>query len=110
MQSARAVYAAVAAHRLMGVPCWLINVTPPGSIKTELIDGLKGVPGFHSIDKVTPGTFISGQIQDPKQKRAGCSPSLLHRIGPSGIIGLPDFFTILSMRDGDAGETPARDY
>jgi len=99
LQAARVVYSAVAAHELTGVPVWLINIAPPGSMKTELIDGLKSERKFHSVDKITPATFISGQLEDPKKGRNNCSPSLLHRIGPTGIVGFPDFSTILSMRD-----------
>ena len=65
LEAVRAVYAACAAHRLNGSPVWTMNVAPPGSMKTELIEALDGLPGVHLIDQITANTFISGQIDDP---------------------------------------------
>ena len=62
VQAARVVYASVAAHRLKGQPVWPMAVAPPGSLKTEILDALHGLPHVHFIDSVTPNTFISGQI------------------------------------------------
>ena len=71
-------------------------VAPPGSLKTELLNALDGLPTLHMIDSVTPQTFISGQLDDPGKVKQG-SPSLLIRIGPSGTIVYPDFSTVLAM-------------
>jgi len=102
LDGARALYAAVAAHRLPGQPVWAMLVAPPGSVKTELLSALDGLPNFHSIDQVTPNTFISGQIQDPK--RGNKQPSgLLNRVGDSAIIAIPDFSTVSSMKADDRG-------
>jgi hypothetical protein len=97
LQAARAVYAGIAAHRLSGTPVWIMNVAPPGSMKTELIQALKGQKRFQLIDDLTPNTFLSGQILDPKKKATTRSPSLLHRIGSDGILGYADFSTVLAM-------------
>ena len=70
VQAARAVYAAVAAHRLKGQPVWPMAVAPPGSLKTEILDALNGLPNVHFIDSVTPNTFISGQIVEGPGGRA----------------------------------------
>ena len=93
LQGARAVFAAVAAHRLAGQPVWPMIVAPPGSGKTETLDALQGLPHVHFIDSVTPNTFLSGQILQKKESR---SPSLLKRIG-SGILICADFSTVLGM-------------
>jgi hypothetical protein len=95
-EAARAVYSAVAAHRLAGAPVWPMLVAPPGSLKTELVNALVGLPKVHMIDSVTPQTFISGQLDEPGRFKVG-SPSLLHRIGQDGIIVYPDFSTVLAM-------------
>ena len=106
LDAARLLYAAVAAHRLKGQPVWSMLVAPPGSMKTELVTALEGLPGVHLIDKITPNTFISGQVDEPGRRRSA-SPSLLHRIGPDGIIVYPDFSTVLSMNRDRRGEVLA---
>ena len=94
VQAARAVYAAVAAHRLKGQPVWPMAVAPPGSLKTEILDALNGLPNVHFIDSVTPNTFLSGQIVEGPSSRP---PSLLDRVGGSALIAIADFSTVLSM-------------
>ena len=96
VQGARVVYAAVAAHRLAGQPVWAMVVAPPGSLKTETLGALQGLPNVHFIDTVTPNTFISGQIQEGKKK--GSPPSLLNRVGKSAILVYADFSTVLGMK------------
>jgi hypothetical protein len=100
LEAARALYSAVAAHDLKGQPVWPVVVAPPGSMKTQLVTALDGLPRVHVIATVTPKTFISGQIQARKSSRAS---SLLRRIGDSGIIVTPDFSTVLAMRTDDRG-------
>src|SRR5580704_11373443 len=99
IQAARAVYAAAAIHHY-GVrpPVWLMLIAPPGSMKTVLLDALTGMPGVHPVDMVTKNTFLSGQIAMGRNRP---SSSLLHRIGPKGIITFADFSTILGMRWDD---------
>jgi hypothetical protein len=72
-------------------------VAPPSTMKTELIRALDGLPRVHSIDTLTPKTFISGQIREEKDDGLPSS-SLLHRIGPSGIVMCADFSTILAIK------------
>ena len=67
-------------------------VAPPGSMKTELLEALGGLPTVHLVDRLTPNSFLSGQVA-----RARGPASLLHRIGPDGILVCPDFSTLLSM-------------
>ena len=98
LETARVVYAAVAAHRLSGQPVWLMLVAPPGSMKTELLESLGGLPGVHLVDRLTPNSFLSGQVA-----RARGPSSLLHRIGPDGILVFPDFSTVLSMSRNHRG-------
>ncbi len=92
LEAARTLFAAVAAHRLPGQPVWLMLVAPPGSMKTELLESLGGLPTVHLIDRLTPNTFLSGQVA-----RSRAPANLLHRIGPDGILVCPDFSTVLSM-------------
>ena len=100
VQAARVVYASVAAHRLEGQPVWPMAVAPPGSLKTEILDALHGLPHVHFIDSVTPNTFISGQIVEGGEGR---SPSLLDRVGGSATIAIADFSTVLSMNRDKRG-------
>jgi len=93
--AARGLYAGFAAHRLTGTPVWVMLVAPPGSMKTELLNGLKGLPNVHFVDRLTPQTFLSGQIGDPT-KPSKVSASLLQRIGAEGVMVVPDFSTMLS--------------
>jgi hypothetical protein len=97
LQAARAVYACVCAHLLDGPPVWPMLVGAPGSMKTELLNGLRNWPKTHRIDQLTPQTFISGQIKDPAN-RDDTPAGLLHRIGKDGIILYPDFSTVLALR------------
>lgn len=107
IEGARALYSAVAAHYLVGPPVWPMIVAPPGSMKTELAEALNGLSGIHLIDSVTPNSFLSGQVEDPKKKR-NSSPSLLHRIGPNGIVVYSDFSTVLSMNRDARGSILAQ--
>lgn len=104
VQAARALYSAIAAHALKGPQVWPMLIAPPGSMKTELLAALDGVPLVHLVDQLTPQTLISGQIHNPTSQR---SPSLLHRIGPSGILISPDFSTILAMKPEARGSVLA---
>jgi hypothetical protein len=76
-------------------------------MKTDLLAALDGLPLVHLIDRVTPNTFLSGQVKDGKRPATGNSSSLLHRIGPSGIIAYPDFSTVLSMNRANRGSVLA---
>ena len=94
MEAARALYAAIMAHNLESASVWPMLVTPPGSMQTELLNALCGVPSIHLIDQISPQAFISGQIETGNRR----SPSLLKRIGDSGILIAPDFSTVLAMK------------
>lgn len=99
IQAARAVYAAAAIHSYGTLPpVWLMLIAPPGSMKTQLLKALTGLPHVHPVDMLTRNTFLSGQIATGKNRP---SSSLLHRIGKDGIITMADFSTILGMRWDD---------
>jgi len=101
-EAVRVICSSVAAHSLRGQPVWAMLVGPPGSMKTELLNALDGLPRIHLVDQITPKTFISGQIEDPGRRRSA-PPGLLHRIGPDGILICPDFSTILEINRNDRG-------
>ena len=107
LQAVLGAYAAIAAHRLPGQPVWAMLVAPPGSMKTDLLAALEGLPRVHLLDCLTPNTFLSVQVKDRKGPVTGHSPSLLHRIGLSGIIAYPDFSTLLSMNRDRRGSVLA---
>jgi len=93
LQAARLLCAAVAAHQLSSSPpAWVLAIAPPGSMKTDLLESLRGLPRVHFVDEVTPKTFLSGKVDEPGQKRTKPA-SWLHRIGSDGIVIGADFST-----------------
>lgn len=106
LQAVKVVYSSIAAHTLKGAPVWPVIVAPPGSMKTEIVNGMTGYPHVHLIDTLTMNTFLSGQIDDGDSRLSGrrVDPSLLKRIGSSGIIIYPDFSTIISMNKDAKGK------
>jgi hypothetical protein len=96
LEAARALYAAIAAHRLTGQPVWPMLVGPPGSMKTELLNGMSPLDSVHFVDQITAQTFISGHIVEKGDDMVPAG--LLGRIGTSGVIVYPDFSTILAMK------------
>src|ERR1039457_6283899 len=95
MQAVRAVYAGFAAHQLTGQPVWPMLVGPPGSLKTVLLQSLRGQPDTYIIDKITDKTLISGYVPSTPGPSADCG--LLSRVGSSFRLIIPDFSTILSI-------------
>lgn len=105
VQAARILYSTVLTHYFggkVGAPkVWTMVVAPPGSAKTELLHALDGLPRIHTVDSISPNTFISGQIGAAKpgqRKSKKESSSYLHRIGSDGILVFQDFSTILEMK------------
>ena len=97
IEAVKILCATIAAHPIPGSHLvWLMLIAPPGSLKTMVTAGLKGIPNIHRIDEVTSSTFISGQVDDGTKKRREKPASLLHRIGKSGIVVMPDFSTLLT--------------
>jgi len=96
LQAAKIICACVAAHRIVAYPpAWLMLIAAPGSMKTDLLEGLRGLPRIHFVDEVTQSTFISGKVDEGKRKRTRPA-SYLHRIGDDGILVASDFSTITS--------------
>ncbi len=100
LEAVRVILAAVAAHILPGPPVWIMLVGPPGTLKTELFNA---IPGARLIDKLTPSTFVSGQVG-----KKNAPVGLLHRVGKSAILAYPDFSTVLEMHSDKRGEILAQ--
>jgi len=97
IEAVKVTLACMAAHRLVEYqPAWLMLIAPSGSMKTEILRTLDGLPGVSLVDELTENTMISGKVDDPWRLRQG-SPSFLHRMGNEGVLILADFSTILSM-------------
>jgi hypothetical protein len=95
------ILGAVAANLLDGDPLWLFAVAPPGSLKTELIRSLNGVPSVYPLSNLTPQTFASGF------QTKGVEPSLLLKLDRR-ILSLKDFTTVLTMHRDKRGEILAQ--
>lgn len=96
IEAARTICSSVAAHTLGGsLPVWILAIAPPGSAKTDLLEGLRGLPRIYFVDEVTKNTFLSGKV-DQQGKQRKRKASLLHRIGKDGIMVAADFSTYTS--------------
>jgi hypothetical protein len=94
IEAAKGFYSVVAGHRIEDYsPCWLLQIAPSGSMKTDLVESLRGLPNVHLKDEVTAKTFISGQLEEGRIRKQ--SASLLHRIGSDGILAVADFSTFV---------------
>jgi hypothetical protein len=87
-------------------PVWLMVIGPPSTGKTAiLIEALSIMPHTWPISDLTSKTLLSGKAKD---ESSGKSMSLLHRIGPSGILLFKDFTTFLSKRPDERTEVAAQ--
>jgi hypothetical protein len=71
--------ATVAANRIDGDPVWLLQVGPPSSGKTEILQSLTALTDIHSIGQVTEAGLLSGS--STKDVEPGASGGLLMKIG-----------------------------
>ncbi|MGB2668061.1 MAG: hypothetical protein WAK48_28970 [Candidatus Acidiferrum sp.] len=93
IEAARILCAVIASHAVKEFPpVWNLAIAPPGSMKTVLLEGFRGLPRVCFVDEITPKTFLSGKVDERGQKRKSPA-SLLHRIGPDGILIAADFST-----------------
>ena len=93
------VLATVLANKLPGVPVWLMLVGGSSSGKSEIINAVSKVSWCKDVSILTANTFLSGM-----PSRDGKPTSLLHQIGPRGVLLMKDFTTILSMRKEASSE------
>lgn len=104
ISAAKIILASVASHRITDYPpAWALGIAPAGSMKTEILKSLDGLPSVYLVDEVTANTFISGKISQPGEQRT-TPASLLHRIGDEGIIISADFSTVLEIDDKTRGK------
>ena len=87
------VIAITVAAKLEGDPIWLLIIGGPSSGKSELCQSLSAVPFVHSVSTLSENTFLSNMPSGN-----GKENSLLHRIGPQGVLIMKDYTSILSMR------------
>jgi hypothetical protein len=96
LQAARLICSAVAAHTLRkSPPAWALVIAPPGSMKTDMLESLRGLDRVRFVDEITPNTFLSGKVDEPgkKSELRKTPASLLHRMGEDGILVAADFST-----------------
>jgi len=96
IQAAHILCATLASHALQDFPpAWCLAIAPPGSMKTDLLEAFRGLPGVHFVDEVTTNTFLSGKVDEKDSKRKKPA-SWLHRIGSDGVLIAADFSTFTS--------------
>lgn len=88
-----AIIAICISSKLGGDAVWLMLVGAPSTGKTELVNILTKVNFVHMVSTMTENTFLSSM-----RSTAGKENSLLHRIGPRGMILMKDYTTVISMR------------
>lgn len=79
--------------KMPGDPIWLMIVGASSSGKSELVQMIGQVPFAHQVSNLTENTFLSGM-----NRGHGEETSLLHQIGPSGMIVMKDYTSILTMK------------
>ncbi|MFY1703928.1 hypothetical protein ACN28G_19700 [Micromonospora sp. WMMA1923] len=90
-----AVLSVAATERLGGDPPWLLVISGSGNAKTETVGSLAGI-GAHITSTITSeGALLSATPKQDKEK--GATGGLLRKIGPSGVLVVKDFTSILSM-------------
>lgn len=72
---------------------WVMIVGAPSGGKTEMLNTIFDVPHNHVISNLTANTFLSSM-----KSAAGSENSLLHRIGPRGILTFKDYTSLMSQR------------
>ncbi len=72
-------------------PTWGMLVSPPSSLKTELLVALSQLANAHFLSNLTVNTFASGAVSS-----GGADPSLILRLTGKTLI-LKDFTTVLCM-------------
>src|SRR5438132_812447 len=58
--------ATVIANRAEGDPVWSVFVAPPGTGKSELLNGLSGLPDVHPAATITEPALLSGTPRKDK--------------------------------------------
>jgi hypothetical protein len=84
------VLGAVVAHRLGDESPWMLLVSPPSGVKTELLRALWRTPGVYPLSDLTARTFASGL------ESGGRETSLLARLNEE-ILVLKDMTTVLEL-------------
>lgn len=88
-----AVLATLASHLLAGDPLWLLLVSGSGNAKTELVRAAVGA-GARITSKInSEGALLSATAS--KEKTKASTGGLLREIGPTGVLGIKDFTTVL---------------
>lgn len=89
------VLCAAAAEKLSGDPPWVLVVGGSGAAKTESVAPLTGA-GAVTVSTITgEAALLSGTPASSRAKNA--TGGLLRMVGPSGLLVVKDFTSILSM-------------
>lgn len=98
IQALEVALSAAASHYSKGDPVWLFIIGPSSGDKTSIvINSLLSLHNVHMIGDISSKTFLSGYT-------GTAYPSLLHKIGVSGILAFKDFTTFISKRHEEQAE------
>lgn len=89
--------AAVAANKLPGDPVWLLEIAPPGSGKTEILNMALRVPDLYPVAVLTEASLLSGTSQRELKHNPSAKGGLLKEMGDFGILVVKDFGGVLSI-------------
>jgi hypothetical protein len=84
------IMAIILSYRLKTPPVWLYLIGPSSGGKSQFIEIFSKVPFVTQVSDLTPNTFLSGANSGKKET------SLLKKLGPSFVVTMKDFTTILS--------------
>lgn len=94
--------ATAAVEQLDGDPVWLLLVAGASTAKTETVSQLKTCARVHEVSTLTSeAALLSASKRDEKAPNA--TGGLLEQIGPSGVLIIKDFTSILSMHPSTRG-------
>jgi hypothetical protein len=63
IEAAHILCAVIASHAIKEFPpVRNLAIAPPGSMKTALLEGFRGLPRVCFVDEITPKTFLSGKV------------------------------------------------